>query len=266
MAQMTFRSDFARQIRRAAGYLLRTVIVCAAVPVLAQNAPPGAGTPPRARPMDMTIPAPVQPPAHQDAEQPPQTPTAVQTDAPNGAPDAQSVTLSQQATVSQTAGSQTANSETATSQTAPAPPAPRRGPVTNLPLPRYVTLKTSEGNVRRGPSVNHRIDWVFARPGMPLRVTAEHENWRRVEDAEGAGGWVHFSLLSGNRSVLVRTDMAELRNSAQPDGTLIAKLESGVVARLLACTADQCRVQVDGWRGWLPKPFLWGVDPDEVME
>jgi SH3-like domain-containing protein len=101
---------------------------------------------------------------------------------------------------------------------------------------------------------------------MPLRVTAEHENWRRVEDAEGAGGWVHFSLLSGNRSVLVRTDMAELRNSPQPDGTLIAKLESGVVARLLACTADQCRVQVDGWRGWLPKPLLWGVDPDEVLE
>ena len=44
----------------------------------------------------------------------------------------------------------------------------RRGPVTNLPMPRYVSLKTSEGNVRRGPSLTHRIDWVFKRRGMPL--------------------------------------------------------------------------------------------------
>ena len=45
------------------------------------------------------------------------------------------------------------------------------GPVTNLPLPRYVSLKAAEGNVRRGPSLTHRIDWVFQRRDMPLRIT-----------------------------------------------------------------------------------------------
>ena len=58
------------------------------------------------------------------------------------------------------------------------------GPVTNLPLPRYVSLKAAEGNVRRGPSLSHRIDWVFTRRDMPLRITAGHGHWRRVEDRD----------------------------------------------------------------------------------
>ena len=45
------------------------------------------------------------------------------------------------------------------------------GTVTNLPLPRFVSLNASEANVRRGPSLNHRIDWVFVRKGTPLQIT-----------------------------------------------------------------------------------------------
>ena len=62
-----------------------------------------------------------------------------------------------------------------------------RGPVTNLPLPRFVSMKASEANVRRGPSLTHRIDWVFKRRGMPLEVTAEFGHWRRVRDHDNAG-------------------------------------------------------------------------------
>ena len=65
---------------------------------------------------------------------------------------------------------------------------PGRGPVTNLPLPRYVTLKPGEANARRGPSLDQRVDWEFVQRGMPLEVTAEYGQWRRVRDADGAGG------------------------------------------------------------------------------
>lgn len=141
-----------------------------------------------------------------------------------------------------------------------AAPAPGRGPVTSLPLPRYVSLKTSEGNARRGPGLAHRIDWVFTQPGMPLRVTAEHENWRRVEDAEGAGGWVHYSLLSGTRTVLVTEDLTELLSRPDPRAEIVARAEIGVVARLLECRGDWCRIAREGLRGWAPRSALWGVD------
>jgi SH3-like domain-containing protein len=143
---------------------------------------------------------------------------------------------------------------------------PTRGAVTNLPLPRFVTLKTDEGYARRGPGLSHRIDWVFTRPGMPLKVTAEYEHWRRVEDAEGAGGWVHYALLSGTRSVLVVEDMTEFRAAPDPQSTPVLQAEYGVIARLLECRDDWCRLSVDGTRGWVPAAALWGVTPGETVE
>jgi SH3-like domain-containing protein len=143
---------------------------------------------------------------------------------------------------------------------------PTKGAVTNMPIPRYVSLKGGEGNARRGPGLTHRIDWVFTTAGMPLRVTAEHEHWRRVEDAEGMGGWVHYSLLSGVRSVLVTQDMAEFHDRPETGAPVAFQTEMGVIGRLMACSIDWCRVNVQGEKGWVQKTALWGVDPGEVIE
>lgn len=140
------------------------------------------------------------------------------------------------------------------------------GCVTNLPLPRFVSLKGTEGNARRGPGLTHRIDWVFTREDMPLMVTAEYENWRRVEDSEGAGGWVHYALLSGARTVLVTLDMAELHHAPEGGSTVIAQAEMGVIGRVLECSLDWCRIALDGARGWVRKSSIWGVKPDEIIE
>jgi len=140
------------------------------------------------------------------------------------------------------------------------------GCVTNLPLPRFVSLKGTEGNARRGPGLTHRIDWVFTRSGMPLMVTAEYENWRRVEDFEGAGGWVHYALLSGVRTVLVTLDMAEFRHTPEDRSTVVAQAEMGVIGRVLECEIDWCRVAIEGQRGWVRKSSIWGVKPDEIIE
>jgi len=141
-----------------------------------------------------------------------------------------------------------------------------RGAVTNLPLPRYVSLKAREGNARRGPGLTHRIDWVFTTAGMPLRITAEHDNWRRVEDADGLGGWVHYSLLSGTRSALVSADLADLRSRPQPEAPVVLRAEMGVIARLLACQGDWCRLSIGSEKGWMEKSALWGVEPGESFD
>ncbi|WP_243698713.1 SH3 domain-containing protein [Paracoccus alkanivorans] len=144
--------------------------------------------------------------------------------------------------------------------------AAQRGPVTNLPVPRYVSLKGSEGNARRGPSLSHRIDWVFRHAGMPLRVVAEFGHWRRVEDKDGAGGWVHYALLSGVRTAVVTQDMAELRTRPDPESDVVARAESGAIVRLGECNPVWCEISGGGERGWVPKAALWGVDPDEIRE
>lgn len=144
--------------------------------------------------------------------------------------------------------------------------AQERGPVTNLPLPRFVSMKAPEGNVRRGPSLTHRIDWVFKHEDIPLEITAEHGHWRRVRDRDGMGGWIHYSLLSGARTAIAETDMLELRAQPVPDSLVVARLEMGVIARIEACSVDWCRLSVAGYEGWAPKTHLWGVRPDEILD
>ncbi|SFR00001.1 SH3-like domain-containing protein [Poseidonocella sedimentorum] len=141
-----------------------------------------------------------------------------------------------------------------------------RGPVTNLPLPRFVSIKAAEANVRRGPSLTHRIDWVFKRRNLPVEITAEHGHWRRVRDRDGAGGWVHYALLSGVRYVIVTSEMLDLLAKPEEDARVMARLEGGVVAQLGACEPFWCRIEAGGFKGWAPKSALWGVKADEIRE
>ena len=144
--------------------------------------------------------------------------------------------------------------------------ASEHGPVTNLPIPRFVSLKASEGNVRRGPSLTHRIDWVYKRRDVPLQVIGEFGHWRRVRDRDGAGGWMHYALLSGVRTVIVEADMQPMRMTPDPAAPVIAKLQSGVIARLGECRPEWCRVTAERYRGWVPKSARWGVEPGEIRD
>lgn len=146
-----------------------------------------------------------------------------------------------------------------------APRDPNIGAVTSLPIPRFVSLKGSQGNARRGPGLTHMIDWVFTREGMPLKVTAEYEHWRRVEDIDGAGGWIHYSLLSGVRTILVTQDMAQAFATPDPTAQVLYQAEAGVVGKLVQCIPKWCRVSIEGEKGWMLQSTLWGVKADEVF-
>jgi len=143
---------------------------------------------------------------------------------------------------------------------------PTIGSETKLPIPRYVSIKASEANARRGPSLTHKVDWVFQRKDLPVRVTGEYGHWRRIQDMDGAGGWVHYSLLSGVRTVVVQEDLLAVHAHPDPSAQVRARLERGVVARLGKCDPTWCRVTTAGYRGWVPRAALWGIGADEIRD
>jgi len=143
---------------------------------------------------------------------------------------------------------------------------PALGPVTNLSLPRFVSLKAVKANVRRGPSQSHRIDWVFMHRGTPLQVTAEFEHWRRVRDQDNVGGWIHYSLLSGHRTVVIRGQRISLHAEASESSRTIALAEKGVIASLGTCLPSWCEIVTGDFKGWVMKSDIWGVGSAEVRE
>lgn len=144
--------------------------------------------------------------------------------------------------------------------------AQERGPVTNLPIPRFVSIKASEANVRRGPSLTHRVDWVFQARDLPVEITAEHGHWRRVRDRDGVGGWVHHALLSGVRTGIVDVDLAGLHIRPDAASALRAQLERNVIGRFLSCDGSWCRFQAGGYRGWVLQSEVWGTNPSEIID
>lgn len=140
------------------------------------------------------------------------------------------------------------------------------GQVTNLPVPRYVSLRSSEINVRRGPGLDYRKDWVFRRAGLPVRVIDEYGDWRRIVDKDDAGGWVYHAMITGRRTVLVTEDTILLREDPSVTAAATAQAEQGVVARLRSCQRDWCEIEADGHRGWVRKTMIWGVDAEEEYE
>ncbi len=139
-----------------------------------------------------------------------------------------------------------------------------------LPVPRYVSLKSDHVNVRAGPTKDQDVSWIYTRSGLPVEVTAEFENWRRVRDSEGAEGWVYHSLLSGRRTAVVtmkkKDELAVLRDSPDGSSPVAARLQAGVVAQVKRCAAGWCRIAGNGFDGWIEQERLWGVYADEKVD
>jgi len=144
------------------------------------------------------------------------------------------------------------------------------GPKSGLPVPRFVSLKPDRVNVRGGPTRDHDVTFVYTRAGLPVEITAESDNWRRIRDWEGSEGWVYHSLLSGRRTAVVtpkdKTALVPLYESADSASAVVARLQAGVLAAVKRCTGSWCRVAGTGFDGWVVQEQLWGVYPNEKVE
>lgn len=130
-------------------------------------------------------------------------------------------------------------------------------------LPRFASLRSDEANMRVGPGTRYPIRWVYHRLGMPVEIIDEYGNWRKVRDVDGAEGWFHHGLLSGQRTALVRGDEAVLRRNPDPNAMPVLTAKPMVILRVLRCSRSWCYLEVEGYKGWMEKATFWGVYDDE---
>lgn len=144
------------------------------------------------------------------------------------------------------------------------------GSASGLPIPRYVSLKSDRVNLHEGPAKDHRTIWIFQRAGLPVEITAEFETWRKIRDSDGTEGWVLHSLLSGRRTALVapwkKNSDFSLYEKSLVSATVIAKLQSNVLASVRSCDGTWCRIRGEGFDGYIQQSNLWGVYPGEKLD
>ncbi|UIP05670.1 hypothetical protein LY632_08075 [Erythrobacter sp. SDW2] len=127
--------------------------------------------------------------------------------------------------------------------------------------PYWATIDTTELNMRVGPSTEYKIEWVYRRKGLPLKVLrVKDDGWRYVEDHEGAKGWVNKNLLDPERGALViGEDPAPMRAAPTDNSSLKWSLAPGVVGQLGPCEAGWCAFSVGNREGYVPADRLWGA-------
>lgn len=128
--------------------------------------------------------------------------------------------------------------------------------------PYWASIDASRAIMRRGPSQQMRALWEYRRPGLPVKVLALHEDWRRVQEPDGTSGWMHRSLITGRRTAMVTEDRAALRS--RPDGSapIDYRAAEGVIGRISDCTPDWCSFDVLGRRGFVATEDIWGDNAD----
>lgn len=135
-----------------------------------------------------------------------------------------------------------------------------------LPIPRFVSLKSSEINVRVGPGERYPIAWVYHKRELPVEIFEEFGHWRHIRDSDGAEGWVHATLLSGMRTALIRERARPLYLAPDAASTEVMVVDPLVPGRIEECLIGWCQLRFGDHKGWIRRDYLWGVYEDELYE
>lgn len=164
-------------------------------------------------------------------------------------------------------------------------------------VPRFASIRSTEVNSRTGPGMQYPIEWVYTKKHEPVEIISEFELWRQIKDVYGDTGWVHTSVLSGKRYVIVSPDVknvstknkknvkkskdifddvpatdsadsilqvetAEIINmykSADKNSKVVAYLTPNLRCKFSKCQQELCKVECQNITGWVPKKYIWGI-------
>ena len=137
---------------------------------------------------------------------------------------------------------------------------------TGLKIPRFVSLKSDNSNLRVGPSKNYPIKLRYIVANTPVEIIDEYQDWRKINDYEGNEGWLHKSLIKGKRFAIVNTPYQEgLQVFNNPKGNNIGKIGKKNILEIKTCLMHWCKIKYRKNTGWVNKLNLWGVYEKEII-
>lgn len=139
-----------------------------------------------------------------------------------------------------------------------------------LAIPRFVSFRRSDVNLRTGPGNRYPIKFVYRQKNYPVEVIDEYELWRQIREVDGTVGWVHRRMLSSVRYAVV-VEEAVLRRKQEDSSAPIAFVQKGALGKIEECPAlsESCYLtfSFDGkdYKGWMDKEYFYGVYPREEI-
>lgn len=130
---------------------------------------------------------------------------------------------------------------------------------TKLPLPRFVSMRSKEANIRTGPGVRYPIKWVIVKEDIPVEIIAEYEDWRKIRDIAQDEGWIHKAMLSGTRTAIVKGNKKHIYVEANDKSKTIAIANKGTHLKVASCDGFFCEVKAKKVDGFIHQDNLFGI-------
>ena len=121
-----------------------------------------------------------------------------------------------------------------------------------------VSVDRPQINMRSGAGTQHPALWSLSE-GYPLEVRGRQGKWLKVRDFENDVGWVYRPLVSKKPHVIVKSKVANIRQSPSTRSKVLGKAQYAEVLRHLDHKQGWVKVQrKDGLKGWIVRRLLWG--------
>lgn len=138
------------------------------------------------------------------------------------------------------------------------------GSITGYEIPRFISLKSDQVNLRVGSSKNYPIILTYNQKNLPLKIIDEEYGWRKVIDIEGNEGWVYEALIKGDRFAVINIVKNNFVNVySKPNEKFIGKIGKRNIVKIKSCLNLWCLVEYSDHKGWVLKSYLWGVFKEE---
>jgi len=132
--------------------------------------------------------------------------------------------------------------------------------------PYWASIASGQAMTHTGPGRNYPNVWLYQRRDLPVRVLKKYENWRLIQDPDGAQGWMLVTMLSDRRTAIIKPgDPRPLRASPSDSAKALYQAEQGVVGRVSKCASGWCRIDVGNHRGYVRMSDIWGVSDGETV-
>ena len=133
--------------------------------------------------------------------------------------------------------------------------------------PYWASIASGQAMTRTGPGKNYPGLWLYQRRDLPVRVIKKYENWRLIQDPDGAQGWMLVTLLSDRRTAIVKAGQPRaIRVGAYDSAKVEYQAEQGVVGRISKCSDGWCKIAIGAHAGYVSASDLWGVSATEVVD
>jgi SH3-like domain-containing protein len=133
--------------------------------------------------------------------------------------------------------------------------------------PYWASIASGQAMTRTGPGKNYPGVWLYQRRDLPVRVIKKYDNWRLIQDPDGAQGWMLVTLLSDRRTAIVKPGAPRSVRVGAYDGAKPRyTAEHGVVGRIGQCRDGWCRIEIGNRDGYIKTSDIWGVSDGEVVD